>query len=93
MCGDTPAFQLRAVAVAAQFKWESGRVDVTKLPAPNHGGKRGGPKASTGKGGGSKGGAAATPAQHSQQAPAGLLVHEGRSQRQISVRVAIARIA
>ncbi len=61
----------------AQFKWESGRVDVTKLPAPNHGGRRGGPKSTSGKlGGGGKGGSGAAtatvPAQHSHPSPAAM---------------------
>ena len=54
-------------------------MDVTKLPAPNHGGRRGGPKATSGKGAGAgKGGgavtAAAAPAQHSHPSPAAMQV-------------------
>jgi len=70
--------QRRAMSLMAQFKWESGRVDVTKLPAPNHGGRRGGPKSTSGRASGSGGkgggGAAATvPAQHSHPSPAAAM--------------------
>ena len=55
-------------------------MDVTKLPAPNHGGKRGGLKATSGKSGGGRGGSAAAAfAQHSQSAAAGMQVCSARA--------------